>query len=133
MDALDLRLQILNQAGLLSDEHIRTANALRNLFLRRYGIELKEENSSAFFTHFCMALHRLETGEAIAPVDSLIYDEIADQYDYENAGLIADEIERYVAALPEWEQGYMLMHLVVLLGNIRRAYDEEILHGEAAP
>lgn len=133
MDALDLRLQILNQSGLLSDRHVRTANALRQLFLRRYGIELTEENASAFFTHFCMALHRLETGESIEPVSPFIYDEILDQYDYENAGFIAEELERYVVSLPEWERGYVLMHLIVLLGNIRQAYDEEILNGQETP
>lgn len=129
MDALDQRLQILNQSGLLSDAHVHTANNLRQLFLQRYGIELTEENSSAFFTHFCMALHRLEHGEAIAPVDSLIYDELQDQDDYENADLIAEELNRCVVALPESERGYVLMHLIVLLGNVRSAYDEKILNG----
>ena len=128
MDALDQRLQILNQSGLLSDAHVRAANALRVLFLQRYGITLTEENSAAFFTHFCMALHRLEADEQIEPVNELILDEIRDQFDYENADLIAEEIYRYVITLPGWEHGYVLMHLVVVLGNVRKAYDAEILN-----
>lgn len=128
MDALDQRLQILNQSGLLSDEHTRTAKALRELFSKRYGITLTEENAAAFFTHFCMALHRLEAGEQIEPVNELILDEIRDQFDYENADFIADEIERQVVTLPEWERGYVLMHLVVVLGNVRKAYDDEVLN-----
>lgn len=130
MDALDLRLQILNQSGLLSDSHVHTATALRQLFLQRYGIALTEANSSAFFTHFCMALHRLESGESIEPVSALIYDDIQDQYDYENADFIAEELDRCIVSLPDWERGYVLMHLIVLLGNIRHAYDEEILKGQ---
>lgn len=130
MDAFDQRLQILNQAGMLSGEHVRAANDLRVLFEKRYGIELTEENSAAFFTHFCMALHRLETGERIDPLNELILDEIQDEYDYENADLIAEEIGRHVAALPAWERGYLIMHLVVVLGNVRKAYDREILSRE---
>lgn len=127
MDALDQRLQILNQSGMLSDAHLRTANALRVLFIQRYGIELTEENAAAFFTHFCMALHRMESGETIAPAADVIIDEIKDEYDYGNAEFIADEISRYVVSLPDWETSYIILHLVVLLGKVRKAYDQEIL------
>ena len=127
MDALDQRLQILNQAGMLSDEHAHDANTLREFFAKRYGITLTEENAGAFFTHFCMALHRLESGERIEPVDDIILDEIRDEADYDNANFVADDIEQYVVALPEWERGYILMHLIVLLGKVREAYDKEIL------
>ena len=90
MDVLDQRLQILNQAGLLSDEHVKSANALRDLFLKRYGITLTEENAAPFFTHFCMALHRLEAGETVQALDELILDELADEFDYDVAVFMAD-------------------------------------------
>ncbi len=127
MDALDQRLQILGQAGLLDRVHVDAARALRLLFLQRYGIVLTEDNAAAFFTHFCMALHRMEVNEVIAPVDELIFDELRSQDDYENAALIAEEIDRCVVAIPEWERGYIITHLLVLLGNVRSSYDEEIL------
>lgn len=127
MDALDQRLQILHQAGMLSDRHAEDAALLREFFSKRYGITLTEENADAFFTHFCMALHRLETDERIDPVDEVIQDEIQDEADYDNACFVADEIQQSVVALPDWERGYILMHLIVLLGKVREAYDREIL------
>lgn len=132
MDVLDQRLQILNQSSLLSDEHVKSANALRELFLKRYGILLTEENAAAFFTHFCMALHRLEVGETVQALDELILDELADEFDYDVAAFIADEIERFVVVLPEAERGYILTHLLALLTRIRNAYDDLILGGDPA-
>lgn len=127
MDLLDQRLQILNQSGLLSDEHVKTANSLRELFLKRYGILLTEENAAAFFTHFCMALHRLEAGECVQELDEIILDELSDEFDFDVATLMADEIERFVVVLPEAERGYILTHLMALTANIRKSYDEEVL------
>ena len=45
MDALDQRLQILHQAGMLSDQHAKDAALLREFFSKRYGITLTEENA----------------------------------------------------------------------------------------
>lgn len=129
MDVLDQRLQILNQSGLLSDEHVRTANSLRELFLKRYGILLTEENAAPFFTHFCMALHRQEAGETVQALDELILSELADEFDYDVACMIADEIQRFVVVLPEAERGYIITHILALLTNIRDAYDHLILDG----
>ena len=120
MDALDTRLRILRQSGLLSEESREKADALRAFFPRRYGIVLTEENADAFFTHFCMALHRLETGEEIAPVSHLIYDDLKTQPNYQEACAMAGEINSRIVSLPAWEHGYMVMHLVVLLGRSRR-------------
>ena len=131
MDTLDQRLQILNQSGLLSHEHVETARALRELFLKRYGILLTEENAAAFFTHFCMALHRQEAGECVQALDEVILDELADEFDYDAASFMADEIQRFVVVLPEAERGYILTHLLALLANIRKAYDDLILGGGA--
>ena len=130
MDVLDQRLQILNQAGLLSNEHVKAANALRDLFLKRYGILLTEENSAAFFTHFCMALHRLEAGETVQALDETILSELADEFDYDVATFMADEIQQLVIPLPEAERGYILTHLLALTARLREDYDRLILEGQ---
>lgn len=129
MDVLDQRLQILNQAGLLSEEHVKAANVLRDLFLKRYGILLTEENSAAFFTHFCMALHRLEVGETVQALDEGILSELADEFDYDVATFMADEIQQLVVPLPENERGYILTHLLALTARIREDYDRLVLEG----
>ena len=129
MDVLDQRVQILNQAGLLSDAHVKSANALRDLFLKRYGILLTEENAAPFFTHFCMALHRLEAGETVQALDELILDELADEFDYDVAAFMADEIQQFVVVLPEAERGYIITHLLALTARIREDYDRLILEG----
>ncbi len=120
MDTLDTRLQILRQSGLLSEESVEKANALRAFFLRQYGIVLTEENAAAFFTHLCMALHRMETGEEIAPVSAPLYGDLQAQPDYQTACAMAEEINSHIISLPTWEHGYIVMHLVVLLGRSKR-------------
>lgn len=118
MSSLDERLRKLEQSGRLSAAGVVKANTLREFFRIEYGVELTEENASAFFIHFCMALHRQETGEVIEPMGEDTFGQLKGSPHLAWAMEAEERIRQQVAALPPQEHHYTVTHLVLLRGRL---------------
>lgn len=118
MENLKMRIDILKQAGVI-DENI-SSNVLKviNMFKDKYNISLNEENGSMLVTHLTMMLKRMRDGESINPLESEELEELKTFTVYENAKDIYSKIEESInQKIDENEYGFMMTHLVTLLGG----------------
>ena len=127
MTELDERIKTMKETGAISEDTANQIDELRLLFLRRFGIQLTEENASACVTHMCFALERIARGEGITPVAEAVRDEILHDPRYDAACFITDHIFRKISALTEAERDYLIVHVIVLLNKICEDYDREVL------
>jgi len=109
------RLDILREGGILSDENYERVLSVISHFKNRYGIELTEENASAFITHLCSALQRITNGEPVEALDKDIYEDVIIQPTFERANEISTELRDMYPIIPESELMYLNMHLNILL------------------
>lgn len=126
MTSLEDRINLMRQAGMLAEQDCQCVQDLCSYFRIVYGIDLTEENASAFITHFCMALNRRQADESIAAMDALVREDIELDDDYENARYITEDIFRQVVPLPENERDYIMLHVLMVLKKVRKDYDDMI-------
>lgn len=124
---LDERIKIMEDSGVISAATKDKLHHLRHLFEKMYSIELTEENASACITHFALALERLEKGEDITPISDVIMDDLMDNDDFPSASYITDSVFRHISPLTENERGYIILHVIMVLRNVRAAYDQKVL------
>ena len=113
------RLDILRDGGVLSQENFERVLGIIAYFKDRHGIELTEENSSAFVTHLCSALERVSNGDPVEELDSEIYEDVVIQSTFERASQISGELREMHPMIPESELMYLNMHLNLLLETVQ--------------
>lgn len=115
---LRMRLQILKDAGQLSEENYRAITRVIEMLADDWNIGLTEENGAMFITHLAIAFERIGKGETVKPVDECVLDELKGQscFSYCRQALvsIANILGREI---PEEEEGYVLIHLCTLFAK----------------
>lgn len=115
---LDIRLNILKNAGQISEETFIALKNIINMFREKWDINLTEENGSMLITHLSVALERIRKGEFIEGIEGELYGEIKNHCQYEKCrNLLKDIKETAQIEIPESEETFIIMHLCTLLGE----------------
>lgn len=112
---LTMRLQILKDAGQLSEKNYQVIVKVIQMFGDDWNIGLSEENGAMFVTHLAVALERIERGEPVKPLDESIAAELKAQACYADCNQALLRIETiFGRTISEAEKGYLLVHLCTL-------------------
>ncbi|MCM0649734.1 PRD domain-containing protein [Clostridium swellfunianum] len=113
---LDVRLQILKDAGQISEETFEALKQVINMFKDNWELVLTEENGAMFITHLCVAMERIKQDKAIDGIDSEVYEEIKNDENFSKSKLIFQDIIKTAnIEIPENEETFIMMHLCTLL------------------
>lgn len=116
---LQLRLQILKDAGQISEETFESLKRIIEMFKDKWNIELVEENGAMLMTHLSVAMERVKRGEVIEGIDEVIYNEIKNHCEFERCKQIVKDISKQARInIPENEETFIMMHLCTLLESI---------------
>ncbi|KUO71280.1 MAG: hypothetical protein APF77_19760 [Clostridia bacterium BRH_c25] len=114
------RLDILKEAGEISDEIRAAVIEFAQSFEKKYPLTITEENASMLITHLAMALARIKKGEEIIEMDELAMDEIRQSNIYgelpEFYEIIEDKLQ---IRLPESEKGYIALHACTIIVKLQ--------------
>lgn len=115
---LDIRLQILKDAGQISQQTFESLNKIIRMFDESWDIKLTEENGAMLITHLSVAIERITKNTAIDGIDPEAYSEIKNHCEYEKCKRILKDIE-YEACIDisESEETFIMMHLCALLNE----------------
>lgn len=111
---LDFRLNILKEAGQLSENGYRIINDIIKIFYTKWDIRLDEENGAMLITHLVTALKRIENNESVDKLDGFLMQQLYGSRYYAEAEKILGELNKLLV-FPENERGYILLHLCTLL------------------
>lgn len=113
---LNVRLNILKDAGQISeDTYEKILNTIK-MFDEDWSIKLTEENGSMLVTHLSVAIERIMKNETVEGVNKDIFTEILNNRYYDKGKKILNNIQEIIKVeFPENEQGFIMMHLCVLL------------------
>ena len=115
---LSVRLQILQDAGQLSEANHRAIAGIIAMLADDWNIELTEENGAMFVTHLAIALERIAKGEPVKPVEEYVLAELKSQDCFGSCRRALAGIAAIVGReFPEEEEGYVLIHLCTLFAK----------------
>lgn len=118
---LYLRLDILKEAGEISQEIKEAVLEFINSFESKYRIVITEENGSMLVTHLSMALSRIIRGEQVNPIDDLIFSEVKQSQIYSELPEFYKKIENKLEIeIPESEKGFIALHACTLINKERK-------------
>ncbi len=116
---LDIRLQILRDAGQISQENYAAMHKIIAMFDQKWGIRLTEENGAMFITHFTTAYERISRSEDLDAMKDDTLKEIIENKNYNRAREILGEIEREIdIRIPENEGNFLMIYLCILCEGI---------------
>jgi transcriptional regulatory protein LevR len=117
MDVM-LRLQILCEAGQLREKNYEAILKVIELLNTRWGVVMTEENGAALITHLAIAFERMDKGEPVVPIGDYIMQELTSQSCFNQGGKVLTAIAViYGREIPEYEAGYILIHLCTLFSK----------------
>lgn len=121
MENLKLRIKIFKDSGLIDDKIEKQILDILKHINEKYNLNINEKNSSMFVTHLVMAFKRIRDGEDLKALDKDELEELKSEENYEKALEILSNIEREILnfKIAENEIGYILVHLINLLGGIK--------------
>lgn len=107
---MEERLGILLGSGVISQfVYDKTFEIYNGYFKSR---ELEQEKLDLFFTHFSMALQRVEKDEPIGLLDSSVYDDVKASENFEACFKFWETVKEEVGVtMPESEERYIMLHL----------------------
>lgn len=114
MDLL-IRLNILKDAGQLSEVNYDKIISVIEYFKIGQDIELKEANAAMFITHLSSALYRIDKNELVNKIEETIWEEIIKDINYKKTIEITNDIENIVGVFPKSERDFIEMHICTLL------------------
>ena len=117
---LKQRLEILKEAGEISEEIKSVVIDFAENFERKYSIAMTEENSAMLITHLAMALVRVKNEEKIDEMDEISLNEVK-KYDvfnelYEFHKKIEGNLN---IVIPESERGFIALHATALINKFK--------------
>ncbi|RPF48715.1 PRD domain-containing protein [Hydrogenoanaerobacterium saccharovorans] len=116
--SLELRLGILRQSEMLSDNNYHKIQQVISYFKEKQNIDLNEENAATFITHLCSSLERISKGEKINEIDKDVYSSVKEESTFDQAVLISKDLQAMLPEIPDSELKFIIMHIGVLLGRI---------------
>lgn len=108
------RLDLLQTAGMLSEENYQIVMDTIRFFEEEAGIVLTEENSSSFVIHFCSALERIDKGEIVEEMDNIVLEGLKEEDCFPTANAMAEKIFAQYPKIPEAEKSYIITHICTL-------------------
>lgn len=112
---LDIRLNILKDAGQISKETYDALIRVIEMFKNKWNVILTEENGAMLVTHLSVALERIKKMEVVVGIDSEAYNEIKDHCEYETCKKVFEDITKEVVMeIPKNEETFIMMHLCAL-------------------
>lgn len=114
---IEIRLTLLKNSGQLSLEHYNQVRKVIDYLEATHNIQVTEENGSMFVTHLCCVLTRLARQEAIEALDETILEVLKEEPIYETAYETYRGIENIILDLPDYEEGYIVSHLMTMLNE----------------
>ena len=113
------RLEILNSSKAITDCTKDVMLNVIQMFSKKYGIELTEENGAMMITHLSMAIMRVKNNEPVRAIDEDVFKETLESEHIGKAHLIYEDLSKVLdVTLPENEKKYMLVNICVILENI---------------
>ena len=113
------RLDILKEAGEISEEIGDTVTEFVQSFEQKYSLTMTEDNAAMLITHLAMALARIKKGEEINEIDEQIMDEIRQSNIYgELPGFYRTIEDRLQIELPDSEKGYIALHACAIMAKL---------------
>lgn len=110
-----VRLNILKDAGQISEETYKSLIKVIEMFSNKWGIALTEENGAMLITHLSTAIERIKKGNIIDGIDAQVYKEIESHPSYEKCSKVIKDIEEQTEIkIPEGEETFIMMHLCTL-------------------
>lgn len=117
MEDLKLRLELLEESGIISRYIYEKLIEFMNLLVDKYKLVLDDNNASMLFTHIAMALKRMDLDSKINSVDSEQMENIKKTDKYLISKEILEELNNNILekSIPEYEHGYILAHIITIL------------------
>lgn len=119
MDELTNRLNILAESKVITHKTKHKIIDMIYYLNSKYELVLNETNASTFIMHLAMAITRIERGEGFEQVAGAMADEIQREKNFENAKVIADDIEQNIfhLAFPLQEKYFVITNLLVVMDD----------------
>lgn len=114
---LTIRLNILKDSGMLSEENYNKVMEVIKYFDEVKNIKLVEENASMFITHLCSALGRIDKNEIVNDLDAEILESLKLEENYNNAMSLVKDLTDVLGEIPREEVNFLVMHICTLLGQ----------------
>lgn len=114
---LTIRLNILRDSGLLSEENYNKILEVIKYFDEVKNIKLMEENASMFITHLSSALERIDKNETVNDLDEVVLESLKLENSYNNAAIIVKDLKGVLGEIPDEEVNYIIMHICTLLSQ----------------
>ncbi|SFB25813.1 PRD domain-containing protein [Clostridium frigidicarnis] len=114
---LIVRLNILRDAGQVSEKTYNQLLKVIRYFKEKRNIELTEENGAMLITHLSSALARIEKNELVNSIEEIIFEEIKKDINYKKVVEITDDMEETIGKLPREERDFIEMHICTLLNK----------------
>lgn len=109
------RLQILRDAGQISQENYNAMLKIIDMFDGKWGIKLTEENGAMFITHFTVAYERIVRSEKLDAMNEDTLKEIRENKNYSKAKEMLKEMENELhLKIPENEENFLMIYLCIL-------------------
>ncbi|MBS4538738.1 PRD domain-containing protein [Clostridium sp. D2Q-11] len=113
---LKQRLDILKEAGEISQDIKEATLEFISKFENKYSLEMTEENSSMLVTHLAMALSRIKKGEEIEEMNEMALEEVKQSEIYCELPEFYEAIETKLnIEIPESEKGFLALHACTLV------------------
>ena len=114
---LTIRLNILRDSTLLSEENYNKILEVIKYFNEVKNIQLIEENASMFITHLSSALERIDKNETVNDLDEVVLESLKLEDSYNDAALIVKDLKIILGEIPDEEVNYIIMHICTLLSQ----------------
>lgn len=113
------RLNILKDAGEISEDIRTSIIDFADNLEREYCLELNEDNAAMLITHLAMALARIKKGEKINEIDELSLTEIKQTPVYNDLPKFFKKIEEKLQLkIPDSEKGFIALHVCTLVSKL---------------
>ncbi len=110
------RLEIIKSCNLTSESGYADLLTIVDIFKKDFDIELTEENAGVMITHLASAFKRIETGEAVNPLDPGLVEQMKEEPVFPLTQRIVDAVlSRIRNPLSADEQDFLLVHVGTLL------------------
>lgn len=115
---LTIRLQILKDAGQLSENNYQIIQQIIGLFKTKWNLNLTEENGAMFITHLVVAFARIDKEEDLLGLDKGIIQELEGSKCFSQSAQVLQDIEDALSKeISDSEKGYILVHLCTLFAK----------------
>lgn len=109
------RIDLLRDAGVLSQKNYESVEKVIAYFKEQHDIELTEANAASFVTHLCMALERKDQNQKIAPMDESLLTDIKKEDCFPQAYGYCKEVCSLLPQIDEEESNYLCLHIASFL------------------